>query len=264
MTPEHPSDALRVVASWGAWVDEGQGHVLLAIHGLPGSVRDFRWMAGALEGRFRMIRVDIPGFGRAPAQWSPSIPDTVAYVDSVLETLVEPDAKVFVAGHSFGSVFASAYAGERPERVAGLVMLAPLGLREHRGFKQFPDPRLLMAGLRVPVAGRLLEARLIEGFKSFGFKGVTAREVRRTMEILSKFRFPEQRARASRVSAPTFVAWTGDDRVIESEIVEELQRALPDGPRIAFESGGHNLQKTRAVELVDELDDWMKSVTRSA
>ncbi len=254
MTPEKPIDPPEIVTSWGSWTDEGDGPILLAIHGLPGSVRDFRWLAGALDARFRLVRVDLPGFGRAQPVWEPSIDETIAYLQSIVQEVGKP---VWVAGHSFGSVFAAAFANRRPSAVRGLVMLAPLGMRKHRGFLRFPSPNVIKAGLSVPLAGRLVERKLVEGFERFGFKNVDRCEARRTIEILSRFDFETHRERLRAVQVPTAVAWAQDDRLIEPEISEEVSQLLPEGPRLGFDTGGHNIQKTRAVEIVDALAEWM-------
>ena len=37
-----------------------------------------------------------------------------------------------------------------------------------------------------------------------------------------------------------------------------LSAALPAGPRLVFPSGGHNIQKTRAVEIADALVAWAR------
>jgi pimeloyl-ACP methyl ester carboxylesterase len=52
------------------YTDEGAGEVVVALHGLPGSVRDWRWLAPALAG-VRLVRIDQPGFGGTPLQTEP-------------------------------------------------------------------------------------------------------------------------------------------------------------------------------------------------
>jgi pimeloyl-ACP methyl ester carboxylesterase len=37
--------------------------------------------------------------------------------------------------------------------------------------------------------------------------------------------------------------------MVETAIQEELERTLPRARVLAFDDGGHNIQKTRAVEL---------------
>ena len=49
--------------------------------------------------------------------------------------------------------------------------------------------------------------------------------------------------------APTLVAFCRDDHLLDEAIAEELARHIPGARRLAFPTGGHNLQKTRAPEL---------------
>src|SRR5574339_256968 len=51
-----------------AYTDEGPAGApaLIAVHGVPGSVRDFRYLAPHLTDAVRLVRVDLPGFGASP------------------------------------------------------------------------------------------------------------------------------------------------------------------------------------------------------
>jgi pimeloyl-ACP methyl ester carboxylesterase len=48
---------------------------------------------------------------------------------------------------------------------------------------------------------------------------------------------------------PALVAYARDDHMIETEVAEDLAAAIPGARVLAFDDGGHNIQKTRAVEL---------------
>jgi pimeloyl-ACP methyl ester carboxylesterase len=56
---------------------------------------------------------------------------------------------------------------------------------------------------------------------------------------------------------PTLLAWARDDHMLESEIPEELSRAIPGVRALAFPDGGHNIQKTRAAELGAAIREWL-------
>ena len=60
------------------------------------------------------------------------------------------------------------------------------------------------------------------------------------------------------VSSIALVAWCQDDPLVERQIGEELAQAAPAGPRLVFPTGGHNLQKTHAVELGEVLVPWVR------
>jgi hypothetical protein len=48
-----------------------------------------------------------------------------------------------------------------------------------------------------------------------------------------------------------------DDPFVEPEVIVDLLAAVPDGPRVRFPDGGHNLQKTRVV-LAEALVPWLR------
>jgi pimeloyl-ACP methyl ester carboxylesterase len=45
---------------------------------------------------------------------------------------------------------------------------------------------------------------------------------------------------------PALVAYARDDHMIETSIAEELAASIPGARVLAFDDGGHNIQKTRA------------------
>ncbi|KAG1686200.1 hypothetical protein DVH05_007082 [Phytophthora capsici] len=59
---------------------------------------------------------------------------------------------------------------------------------------------------------------------------------------------------------PSLVAWSQNDEFMEEEIPQELAQLCHSGPRLAFAGGGHNVQKTRAEEIAEEMNKWMQSV----
>jgi pimeloyl-ACP methyl ester carboxylesterase len=48
---------------------------------------------------------------------------------------------------------------------------------------------------------------------------------------------------------PALIAYARDDHMIETAVAEELAAAVPGARVMAFDEGGHNIQKTRAAEL---------------
>lgn len=105
--------------------DAPDAPVVLALHGLTGHGR--RWgRLAALLPEIRVVAPDLLGHGHSP--WEPpwAIVDQVAAVAAVLDARrPAPPAPVVVVAHSFGSAVAIALAHERPDLVAGLVLLDP-------------------------------------------------------------------------------------------------------------------------------------------
>lgn len=260
MTPERPNDPTpkRVwVRGWPvSLTDEGEGPVVVALHGLPGGVRDWRWLSPALPG-VRFIRIELPGFGGTPreAMADPGLEARARWVFDVVDALGV--GRFAVVGHSFGGPLAIAVAAIGAERVTALSLVASAGLSGHRGYRQAKPMWALAPLTRVPGVSRVMRLVLRKTFERFGFRGHHDEALLQTLRIIEVFDFDEVRRFAVRVVAPTLVAWCEDDPIVENAIGEALAAVLPAGPRLRFPSGGHNPQKTRAVELGEALVGWV-------
>lgn len=266
MTPEHPTDptvrTIQLTKGKATYTLEGEGAgpTLVAIHGLPGSVRDFRWLATSLGGSVRMLRLNMPGFHGTDISCSPGA-SLEARVDFVCECLEALKVDSFVVmGHSMGGPVAMGVATRMPERVKGVALIASVALRPHRGYRNSPI-KLVSNILKIPGASWVLKSRIKEGFVKGGFSSSTPyREMLRALFYVGGFSFEVNRTFHSQVTAPMLVSWAEDDVFIEKGISEELAEASQAGPRLAFATGGHNIQKTQAVELAEAIVPWMQTL----
>lgn len=256
-TSDPPLRHLEVAGHAVTVTDGGEGPTLLLVHGLPGSVRDFRYLEPHLVG-VRTVRVDMPGFGGTSRQrrrtWTPE--QRAAFLGGVVDALgLGP---LVVAGHSMGGVVATALAVQRPDRVAGVALLASPGVREHRGFVG-SNVRVLGRVLAVPGAGRLLRRNVRKGFVRAGFPRSTPdREMVAALIDASALDFAQHEANLKALDVPTMLAWADDDKLVEPAIGEQIAALVPEGPRLRWTSGGHNIQKTHAAELGEALVQFVR------
>lgn len=121
-----PRGLRQRVCGWGATDDRP---AVVCCHGWLDQGAAWDAVACALVDRgYRVIAPDHRGHGHSA--WTPPgttyhFMEYVADVDALIETL-ELDRPILV-GHSMGGTIASLYAGLRPQRVAGLVLLDGLG-----------------------------------------------------------------------------------------------------------------------------------------
>jgi len=261
MIPNTPSDPQKVhVTVHGhvvSYTDVGTGPVVVAIHGLPGDASDFRWLGTVLEPHVRFIRLELPGFGHsAPESGSLKWPDPPRFVADTLKALSLNN--VTLMGHSYGTGVALCTAVANPERVKRLVLLAPFGQQPHRGIRQFPVPSLVQLVLGIPIIRQPLIHMARASLKKSGFRKPIADEhIVRTMDAIATWRFNEYATAVSTLQCPVFGAYCLDDHLIEAPLMDGLLKACPEGPRMVFETGGHNLQKTHAVEVGAAIVDWL-------
>ncbi|PID80724.1 alpha/beta hydrolase [bacterium DOLZORAL124_64_63] len=114
------------------YIDEGQGDVVVLIHGLGSNAKGWRRNIDALKREHRVIAVDLPGYGysdKGAYEYSPPF-----YAQVLREFLhgLGIEQAAFV-GHSMGGQIAMVMALESPRLVSRLVLIAPAG------FEAFSD-----------------------------------------------------------------------------------------------------------------------------
>ena len=254
-----PLSTVELATGPASYSDEGGGPVVVAVHGLPGSARDFRWLAPHLTARVRLVRVELPGFGATPVQTEPD-PSPLGRARFVLD-LIHALAleRPLLLGHSMGGVVACAAVDLEPDAFAGLALLSSPGLREHAMLRRVPFG-IMSRALSRPRLGPALAPLLRRFFALGGFRRYPDGELTRTIHCVARTSIDEHAARVRRATLPTLVAWCQDDPLIQADIAAELAAACPPGPRLTFPQGGHNPQKTHAAELGEALRAWAQDL----
>jgi pimeloyl-ACP methyl ester carboxylesterase len=111
------------------WVldGEGEGSPVVLVHSLAGNSTHWAQQLEHLRPKYRAIALDLRGHGQSepPRNGDYSIAAMAEDVAAVVDTL-GLDRCVLV-GHSMGGGVALSYAGMHPERVAGLLLVDPIG-----------------------------------------------------------------------------------------------------------------------------------------
>lgn len=156
-------------------------------------------------------------------------------------------------------------ASQRPDDVGGLAFVCAVGLRPHRGIRTRPAVRVILALAELPVLGPYMPAFL--RWASVTVAGYPRRTPPREFMLMGRrtllLDFERQRRAVELVrerGIPCFAAYAADDPIVESGVSRELSLALTPGPRLAFDDGGHNVQKTKAWELGDALLAWARDL----
>jgi pimeloyl-ACP methyl ester carboxylesterase len=112
------------------YLEAGSGPPLVLVHGLASNaLQDWGRLVAPLARRYHVYAPDLPGFGRSerPADADYSIPMQVEALRAFLGAVGVSRARV--AGISMGGWIVARLAGEHPELVERLVVVAPAGMR---------------------------------------------------------------------------------------------------------------------------------------
>jgi pimeloyl-ACP methyl ester carboxylesterase len=116
----------RHVVELGNSADPGDNLPIVLLHGAGANLKDMEIAVGErLAARHRVILIDRPGFGFSARKKSgENSPTEQAVILDELFSRLGVD-RAIVVGHSWGGTLALTFALDYPQRVAGLVLIAP-------------------------------------------------------------------------------------------------------------------------------------------
>lgn len=104
-----------------AYTLSGDGPDLILLHGFPMDHRVWEGFIPVLETHFRVVAIDLPGFGQSEMQGHIHSMDLMAgAVNAVMEQ--EQIGKAVIVGHSMGGYITLAFAGLFPSKLVGAVL----------------------------------------------------------------------------------------------------------------------------------------------
>ena len=244
-----------------SYTDEGSGPPIVLLHATLHDRTDFAPVHGALGAGRRVLALDWPGHGESPPPAAPL--SAVQFGDVLVEVADLLDLNdVVVVGNSVGGYAACRLALERPERVAGLVLVNTGGFTPHSAFT-----RLVCAVMGKPTVLKAVFPVLVRAYmrakKNATDNAVVVRVVARvkTAEgartaaaLWKSFTEPghDLRARAAQITAPVLITWGAKDLTAAQRWGKAVQAAIP-GSRFEALPTGH-------VVFSSEPGAWLNTV----
>jgi pimeloyl-ACP methyl ester carboxylesterase len=234
---------------------EGRGPTLLLLHGVIGSLHAWEGWVKELAGSYRIVRIDLPGFG---------LSDHLASHDYTPEHAVELIEQIrthlhlehfFLVGNSLGGFLSWYYAAHHPERVDKLILIDPIGYPQKLPSivallsLPFAGPLARLMALRFVVARNVRQVygqpervsdALIDRYHQLLARGKNRTAMVKTFKRLRRYRSDAQLCRLiPRVRAPTLLMWGERDRWVPPSLIAAWRRDLPAAQVITYPEAGH-------------------------
>jgi pimeloyl-ACP methyl ester carboxylesterase len=228
---------------------------LLLLHGFGSSLQAWDDWSVKLEQKYRVIRLDLPGFGLTGAS-----PDHDYSEEKDLAILTRFADKLgldkfSVIGHSMGGKIAWSLAAAQPDRVQALVLMAPDGFPETKdiGTKPYEVPAIM--GLIKYVLPKYMVRKSIEPafaeadalndalvnryFDMLRAPGVRGAILERSNQTI----YTDPVSRLKAIKAPTLLIWGEQDQMIPSTNAQSYANVLSNSTTVLVPKLGHLLQE---------------------
>ncbi len=266
------------------YLDEGEGPVVVMVHGNPTWSFYFRNLVQALRGEYRCIVPDHIGCGLSDK------PDDSGYAYTLesriddLERLIDevaPEGPVCLVLHDWGGAIGMGWAARHPDRVRRLVLL-------NTGAFRNPHQRSIPPALWL-IRNTVVGSLLVRGFNAFSFgavhiaskKGLSP-QVRAAYTApydnwhnrIATLRFvqdiplgPKDQAYdalcrteeglAQFKDTPALICWGAQDFVFNDAFLEEWQTRLPSAEVHRFEDAGHYILEDKSEEVIERVSGFL-------
>jgi pimeloyl-ACP methyl ester carboxylesterase len=224
---------------------------LIMLHGFADSLETFEPWARLLSPHYRVVRVDLPGFGLTGPDPTGDYSDApgIAVLRALMDRLGV--ARAVIMGNSMGGRLAWQFAAAEPSRVAKLVLISPDGFASPGfAYGKAPEVPLMMRALPYTLPAFMVRASLAPAFADPALlSGAMVTRYRDLMiapgvrqAIIDRLRQailqdPEPALRS--IKAPTLLLWGEQDKMIPFANSADYLRDIPDARLAALPGLGH-------------------------
>jgi pimeloyl-ACP methyl ester carboxylesterase len=257
------------------YAEMGEGDPIVFVHGLSGCWQNFLENIPHFARRYRVIALDLPGFGDSPMpEWEATIPNYGQLVDEFCRQLELKDCTL--VGNSMGGFISAEVAIREPDWVHKLALISAAGISSIRVRREPAEAVARMIRASAPLAfdfrSRAMRRPRV---RWLAFRGLFYNPIAMRSELLWEFYSHGMNApgflpaiqnllgydihdRLDKVRVPTLIVWGRQDRVIPSGDALEYERHVRDSQLEIFNRCGHCPMAERPVRFNRVLDRFIR------
>lgn len=251
--------------------ESGKGEPLVLLHDANSSLHTWAGWTDSLSRHYRVISVDLPGFGLTGPHPKGSY-STFMYANFFDQFIRQLNLPAFnLAGNGLGAQIAWFYATEHPQRLRRLILLdAP-------GFEEKDTPWIQWLA-RTPVLNRVLWKITPRDFICLMLEGMYADDqkvsdtlVQRHFEMLlrpgnrkaftDRAQVSENRPPADlieKINVPTLILWGAEDTRISPEYAYEFHRKIRKADLKIYQNTGHWPQEENPAQSAEDVRAFLE------
>ena len=238
------------------YLDEGTGKVVLFLHGWQDNLHTFNSLVSLLSPRLRIIRLDLPGFGKSEVPketWD--LDHYVRFVNDFIQKLnIQVDTLV---GHSFGGRIAIKGEATKNLQAQKIILICSAGIAKNRTFRNLVFKLLAKIGGLITYIPPLIFWR--EGLRKrmYSFIGSDYLNTGALREIFLKIISEDLSASAKKITTPTLLIWGENDTETLLSDGKQLAGLIPNSKLKVISGTGHFVHKEKSQEVAKLVQEFL-------
>lgn len=257
------------------YTEAGSGFPVLMIHGFGGSSRDFAQLDSLINPGYRVIRVDLPGFGLSDfPETKEADPDFIkiygTYFNFLIDTL-HLDS-FYVMGNSLGGLMAWNLTVQHPDKVKKLVLFNSAGYdmeeviksANAKVFKYDLVKLLLKKGIPLFMTKNgisrvfydkafLTPDRLTRVNEFWNREG----NLPHIMRMASSTKYLDQNL-VKNITCPTLIFWGKQDKIVSPKYADRFHEDIKNSRLIVYDSCGHVPMMEKPLTVKRDVLDFLQ------
>jgi pimeloyl-ACP methyl ester carboxylesterase len=254
----------------------GQGEPVILLHGFGASSYSWRKVVPELARDYRVVALDLNGFGLSDRPADPSSYTREGQVSLVLRTLdtLGIDSAHFV-GHSYGGALTMALVAEYPERVRSMVLVDSAA-------PEYPIKRRKWLLAAPPVTWTWVRGlALRKSFVRRAFRHAYHNDDIVTDELVEAYRDrlrvqgtvkayrkmtrprrepPDVEVEYGELGVPALVVWGAEDKLVTAAKGRAHAERLPDYRFVTIDGSGHSPMEEKPAEFLAAVRPFLQEV----
>lgn len=237
--------------------DEGQGSALLFLPGWMNTIDNFDELATELAPTYRIIRLDLPGFGGGtespPPTWH--VTEYASFVKAFVDKIALTD--YILVGHSFGGRVIIKGTSQGILTPKKIILIASAGVAKHRTLRNRIFTILAKIGktiLRIPPFSlwrAQLRKRLYRALKSdYLAAGPLSQVYLNTIQ-------EDQTEAAGNISVPTLLIWGSNDDMVPLSDAHILAGRIKGSVLKVLDGVGHSPHREKLKEVTQFIKEFV-------
>lgn len=241
------------------FIEEGEGEVLMLLHGLFGALGNFAYLLEYFSKRNKVVIPLLPIYEMPILD--ASVKGLVKHVKEFVSCRNYND--LHVLGNSLGGHIALLFALDSPERVKSIILTGSSGLFESGMGESYPK-RKSYDYIRERTAYTFYDPKMAskelvdEVFESVNNRGKAIRIIS-TAKSAMKHNLAND---LHKITAPTLLIWGLNDRITSPDVAEDFKRLIPNSELKFIDQCGHAPMMERPDEFNKLLEEFLNRLPK--